>query len=747
MKFAVDMMNRRKSGELVVSFFIHGRGVSLQRTPLGMLRALLSSLLGSFPTFLTELTERFQDQQQRYGSYEQKNGWRWNEKELEELLSRLLIKGTKDQPVVIFIDALDECGEKDAKNLLISFKSLMANAGREGSLVKICFSSRHFPILGHETMSRVYVEEKNDKDIRLVIENRLRELQPDEKRRRIENEILLKAHGGFQWAILITNIILDEDAIGARMEDLLSMILSIPPDLDELYNVILKGATKDKHKQMTKLFQWVLFAERPLSAQELREALATDKNMACTTVSQLRSHGNWSDSVSRFETRVRHISRGLVEFQDRDVYEQYEPGGEEWNREAQFIHQSAADFVAQKFLRHSDGEFMTGSSTGSGHYEISRSFLKYLTLEEILNGGGLSREKLSATFPLMPYGVAFVLRHVSGVEREGIPQADLTALMQWDQPERLKMLEIIWRIMDPESTHAPRGWPFLGATVLHVVVAFNSISLLDYLLQKDNSDLDARDSEGNTPLQLALREGFEDLALLILDRSRKWQTEQDVVDWTNLPEGLSTHKKDYLAHINTTNRDFETPLGLALSSKAYKAIQALIDAGAEVQYEKSLVFYAISTENKALLSQLTEKGADLVGGVYFATQCLSRANHHNHILHEIMTDLLDAGAGTSRFVGFEIEDFDDDSDDDYEDGERDEDAIFLASRTGKAEAVSLLLSYDHSYCTLKRLRDENGWFPLLVAVLGGHLETAKVLLQAIPESVLWKNYGGQAPLQ
>ncbi|KAI3573715.1 hypothetical protein IWW34DRAFT_823717 [Fusarium oxysporum f. sp. albedinis] len=708
MKFAVGTMNHRKSGEIVVSFFIHGRGVPLQRTPLGMLRALLNSLLRTLPTYLAELTERFQDQQQRYGSYEQKGGWRWNEKELEKFLARLLIEGTKEQPVVIFVDALDECGENYAKSLLVSFKSLMGKAEHEGSLVRICFSSRHFPILGHETMSRVYVEEKNDKDIRLVIEDRLKELQPDEKRRQIENEILLKAHGGFQWAILITIMILDEDATGARTEDLLGMIPTIPPDLDELYNVILNGTTKDKHSQMTKLFQWVLFAERPLSAQELREALATDKDMTCMTISELRSHGNWSDNVSQFEMRVRHISRGRVEFQTRDVWEQYDPEGEEWNREAQFIHQSAADFITQQFLtRAANGGSISMSPAGAGHFEISRSFLRYLTLEEVLNGGNLSREKLCTTFPLMPYGVAFVLRHIRAVEQEGIPQDDLISLNQWDQPERLGLLARIWRIMDPESTHAPRGWPFLGATVLHLVIAFGSATLLDTFLQRDESDLDAQDSEGNTPLQLALREDRQDLALMILDRSRTWQNEQESVDCDSPTNGLDGQRQDYLAHINAFNGDDETPLGLAVSVRADKVIKSLIEAGAEVKHEKSLVFYTISTENKTMLSRLIETGADLKGAVFFAIQCLNRTNHHD-ILHDLLADLLKAGD-------------------------------FLASRNGRAEVVSLLLSHGAS----AMLTNEEEEIPLLAAIASDHLETVKVLLRASPQQVLWQTNNGQ----
>ncbi len=165
---------------------------------------------------------------------------------------------------------------------------------------------------------------------------------------------------------------------------------------------------------MVKLFQWVLFAGRPLSSQELREALAADKEMVCATVSHLRSHDCWVENLVRFETYVKHISRGLVEFQTREFWEQHEPG-EDWDREVQFIHQSAADYVLEKFLKHA-GHYRCAfeSQIGAGHFEISRSCLKYMILRDVLDGARLSRGALSATFPLIPYAVRFLFHHTEG---------------------------------------------------------------------------------------------------------------------------------------------------------------------------------------------------------------------------------------------------------------------------------------------------------------------------------------------
>lgn len=107
MKFAVTTMDHRMTGELVVPFFIHGRGMLLQKSPLGVFRALLHSMLMSFPEYLSELTGRFEDRERQFGAY-QENRWDWPEQELQDFMSKVLTKGTKNRPVVIFVDALDE---------------------------------------------------------------------------------------------------------------------------------------------------------------------------------------------------------------------------------------------------------------------------------------------------------------------------------------------------------------------------------------------------------------------------------------------------------------------------------------------------------------------------------------------------------------------------------------------------------------------------------------------------------------
>ncbi|KAK1458001.1 hypothetical protein CMEL01_15348 [Colletotrichum melonis] len=728
MKLAVTTMDRRGSGELVVSFFIHGRGKPLQKTPLGVFRALLNSMLKFFPQHLFQLTERFKDRQARFGAYEE-NRWNWTERELQDFMSEILTKGTKKQPVVIFVDALDESGEDDAKSLLAYFKSLMDDIERERALVKICFSSRHYPILGYETMSTIHVEEKNEKDIRQVVRERLKEIQPVTKRQKLENEILMKAHGGFQWTILIVAAILHGSAIGTSIESLHKRLATIPEALDGLYAEILGGVDAVEHQQMTKLFRWVLFAARPLSSHELREALAIDYNDSdCTTISRLRRHDNWTDTATQFERIVTHISKGLVEFRTREVWEQYEPDGEDWDREAQFVHQSVADYVLGKFIKPNPHDSSCQSPIGASHFEISRSCLSYLTLREVLEGTQLSLGKLSARYPLIPYTAQFLFHHIQEVERAGIPQDDLLTCIYWyRQSETLNKMASLWRVMDPDNIHAPRGWPFVGATPLHVLVGFGSKSYLDSLLIKDDAELEGRDADGNTPLLLALRECREDMALLLLDRSINWQLQEEAVSLKVAQDYSQGQTRNYLSHLDMENGDGEVPLTVAVTVGAGEVIFKLIEAGADLElfgHQKELVSYAIRHRDKKLVSILSEKGVELDGAIFYVVKGMSENGDLDGL--EILSTLLKAGGNTRKSMNFDRTE--DEDEDQYR---HDKEAMILASRRGYTAVVSLLLSHGAS----ADIRNIFGEFPLLIAASNGHTKTVEVLLHHAPQMV------------
>lgn len=727
MKFAVTTMESKQPQDLVLSFFVHGQGKELQKSPLGIFRALLNKMLSTFPQRLSKLTERFEDRERRFGSY-QEDRWEWSAAELQDFMSETLISGTKDLPITIFVDALDECGEHDAKALLNYFLDLMRQAEQEKGHLRICFSSRHYPILWPNTIPTISVEDHNNMDIQLVVHQKLKQIEYPMSRWKIEQRVSSKSQGGFQWAVLVTDRVVDGDLAGTDESILHEMLTTIPGTLDELYADILSASTRVEKAQAVKLFQWILFAKRPLSSQELREALAADKDMTYETVAQLRKHNRWGKTSSQLEKYVKNISKGLVEFQTRELWEQHEPEGELWDREAQFIHQSVADHVIEKFLREDKyAQITTQSIVGDGHFQISRSCLRYITLSDVLAGSCQPRSSLSARFPMAPFAVQFLFYHLQKVEQEGIHQLDLLPFINWEQQsDFLQQIASLWKILDPDCVHAPKGCPFVGASQLHVAIAFGSKSVFDAVLRVADTDVNARDSYGNTPLLLTIRESYSDMALMLLDRSFKQRLEESQSE-----DRSSSHTQSIKQNgmnsvdVNAKNDDSDTPLKVALETGAVEVISRLFEEGAD------LVSYAIRHRDKILLMHLIKKDVDLKGAVQFVLEEMSHCDKDDD-LEAILSELLTAGAKTTRSESFDTfanTNLDSGSDIDYiwsqfGGDDDDDDAILVASRRGQLSAVKIILLHGISASYQSR----TGQTPLHRASENGHLELVKLLI-------------------
>lgn len=429
MRHAAETMHKVATKELVASFFIHGRGVPLQKILIGLYRALLSALLGHFPDHISQLTERFEEKERQFGSYERQK-WEWNESELQKFLFSFLLKASTSRHVVIYIDALDECGAETAQKLLAYLRQLIASAEQQGSHVRICFSFRHYPILGLENVPTICVEDRNDQDIRRVVRNGLQDIDSS-KRHQIENEIVAKAQGGFQWAVLVLDKAVQPKRRGINAQTIHEEISAIPAELNQLYSDLLNISDAHERQQTKKLFQWVLCAQMPLKIEELREALAIDADAAYTSITDLRASKDYCDSVPDAERRIKDLSRGLIEIRERKVLAMV-VWDENAIREAQFIHQSVADFLIRNGQTTQDLFASAQTPLGIGHSEISRSCSLYLGLDEILGAAERSWYYFKDEFPFASYAADYMFQHLQIAEQEGFPQLTaLNRLQQW----------------------------------------------------------------------------------------------------------------------------------------------------------------------------------------------------------------------------------------------------------------------------------------------------------------------------
>ena len=147
LKYALDHHGASDSA-LVLSFFFHGRGDKLQRTPLGLFRSLLHQVLGQAPDALQDLVDKFETKLKQYGKPDE--DWHWHEEELRPFLESSLPKVLQTRSVWLFVDALDECGEDNAVRLVKIYKSSLKSLPSQSiglGQFRICVSCRHYPIL------------------------------------------------------------------------------------------------------------------------------------------------------------------------------------------------------------------------------------------------------------------------------------------------------------------------------------------------------------------------------------------------------------------------------------------------------------------------------------------------------------------------------------------------------------------------------------------------------------------------
>lgn len=387
----------------------------------GLFRGLLNDILGEDRSKerLAELTRTYMARSKKLGKYGEK--WEWKEKELREYLATTLPELSTVRPVVIYVDAVDECGKDQAITLVRYFKRLMSQVERMGAHVRLCCSCRHYPILAFNYGTTIYVEDQNDKDICHVVQAQLDDSGiPSRSGHQIEHEITTKAQGVFMWAMPVTTRAVELSMRGVKPGVICKEIHKLPRELDDLYSELLKEIDEGDRPQTIKLFRWTCFAKRPLTIYEIRDAMTADAIMETKSAAEFVKDDNYAEDLHELERRIQDLSKGLVEIKrftyDRDT-QSY----------VQFIHQSVVDYL----LDHGFAAMCFESPepvSGQAHFAISRSCLRYLAIEEVASTTFRNVVRRQE-FPLAMYAALFSSEHIEAVENAHISQDDLPNLL------------------------------------------------------------------------------------------------------------------------------------------------------------------------------------------------------------------------------------------------------------------------------------------------------------------------------
>ncbi|KAI5456734.1 hypothetical protein BGZ63DRAFT_366848 [Mariannaea sp. PMI_226] len=454
MKFVLSKMKSNNNKSITISFFFNARGASLEKDVSGMFRSLLVQLLEAFPDLQmvldrVDLESKAQDTVPSLAI-------------LRDLFSTA-VSALGDRSCTCFIDALDECDEQQAVDMVQYFEDLAETSIRNGVAIRICFSSRHYPYIDLRWGSRVSLEDQpgHAQDLANYVNSRLR-IQGSALKD-LRSQILDKASGVFLWVVLVVEILNKEERRGRLA--MKKRLIELPSGLSDLFRDMVRRDDENM-EDLSLCIHWILHAMRRLKLNEYYHALWSGLLLKDEVDSEVPDDSN--DAMKRY---LISSSKGLAELR----------GG--YSGEVQFIHESVRDFLLKDkaILQISpDLDFNWESQSHDMLKQCCEEYLRqYLAQDEVrahlLDPNKAIPWKVIDHYPFLGYAHENILHHANKAA-DLIPQHEfLDRFLTKDWIDTANILD---------GTRANRFPQYRGTTSLLEIVAelrLNNlvVSLLD----------------------------------------------------------------------------------------------------------------------------------------------------------------------------------------------------------------------------------------------------------------------------
>ncbi|KAI9774452.1 MAG: hypothetical protein M1839_001735 [Geoglossum umbratile] len=726
---------------IIAHFFYSDRAGELQRSHYNMLRSILYGILSRNASFFHHFQSAHRSYQASLGDIRHDHHEKLHYKLLKKVLLSLADHPQAEQ-LHLIIDAVDESDLKDRENILLLLRDLCLKS--KLCVFKVFIASRP-PVSLEKAHNHITIHHKTEESISKLVNSTLKDLNLGVYLNTARNYIIKTAEGVFVWV----RFVLDELKKLDSSENVIELLEKLPPDLDGIYKRSLDNLKNQKHppeffNNAIRIFQFTLYAGRPLTASELQHALAITANPNTSfTLSDEHLQRQLTGGIKEY---IADCGRNLVEVRAQD-------------NAVQFMHQTAREFFLRPSELIANTEFRMDKR--DAHISISITCIRYLMLcitGLINNVPGVKNwpQKVIEFYaryldekPLAAYALRYLRYHIdqcrgakevsSLLSQLVLKLADnsMTSLLlkNWaTELERAsieesvedarkfkrKLLHTAIKLRLPRTTEmllivkAPLEDLLLGKPPL-LVSAESGDDVTARVLLRYKANANARDKLQRTPLRLAAEHGHEAVTRLLLETGADIN-EKDGLKKTALHLAVE-HRHEAVVQlllasrvdVNTSDQLGKTALHLAVESGHEAVTRLLLESGANVnekdRLKKTALHLAVEHGHDAVTQLLLENGADVNEKDPFGKTALHLAVEHGH---EAVTQLL-------------LE---------YEANVNEKDrlektALHLAVERGREEVTLLLLENEANVNEKDRLKKT----ALHLAVEHGHGAVTQLLLE------------------
>ena len=441
------------SSVVVLSFFFYASGTILQNGMTGLLQCLLLQLISRD---VSSKSAFYDICRERHSSHTQQNkALTWHRNDLQMIFEKLVLGCSGRLKTKIFIDAIDECVDEDRDRLIAFFHSLKGRAERRLERPGIMFTCRQHPDGQIDADYRIRLEDENKEDIRTFIDQELR--LPDETeaaKNELKGLLQRQADGLFLWLVLIIPQVHMMNSEGKSMKVIRSEVLKCPQELDGLYEDLLKKVNMIDLLETGRLLQWICFAERPLSIEELRIAMTVSLTETKSSLEEYEDEENpaYIPNAEKMKKKMIHLSAGLVDIADTKSVDGKPFVG--------FYHGTIKAFMLRKGLQYLDLKLArTSGLVRTSNVQLANTCLSYISTKEIRETFTQQAADSRDRFPFLDYATNHWLAHAVSAENVGVGQQ-----VRWPSQDVLD----IW-ISIRRSSPSGRGYcPEVGTSLMHL---------------------------------------------------------------------------------------------------------------------------------------------------------------------------------------------------------------------------------------------------------------------------------------